>query len=602
MVVSLLLSILVPVYATADSEDLERITLEVVLTGGRDPNVNVVQDYGDIVWTEVLTQEFQKEYPNVDVVFRTGTLEQTIVSMIGGVGPDIVNGYGPQFINMGRQGMFIDLLPLLERDGAYEEVKLSYWPPQFGVFQHQGRVFALPQYLNIFAMYYNADMFGYMGVPDPEPRADLNTMDWREFETIARKLTQDRDGDGTPDIWGFSKVLTVTDHLHYWLKAAGSDFYGNEEKTVSILDNPAAVEALEYLQHLRWEAEVMPPPGSPWPWDAWKQGNVAIQEYGSHALVDYLGLQKDGAAKVPFKWNVFPLPIGPSGERYTLAADDGYAINGNTRHPEEAYALLRFLSGPIANEIMAKYVALQPAHRDVAPEYLNIMRELNTQAYDINIHVFTDAGAYAIPEIVYADHVNGETIIKEAYSRIFDQNKPVGPTWFEAIERLNRTMASIPTTKEDVQWESKLATFEDENDLRRWKTENVLLSLSDERVSEGDSALKALFEADVDFPNIRFGILDEEHSTSPEWSSYLFLAFDVWNDHSSDIDIYVKFHQIGGAAHDGNMVTLPSKEWKQIKIPLGFVMLDRTKLECFELWKWKYEEPITIYFDNFRLE
>ncbi|MDD4518024.1 MAG: extracellular solute-binding protein, partial [Limnochordia bacterium] len=294
MVVSLLLSILVPVYATADSEDLERITLEVVLTGGRDPNVNVVQDYGDIVWTEVLTQEFQKEYPNVDVVFRTGTLEQTIVSMIGGVGPDIVNGYGPQFINMGRQGMFIDLLPLLERDGAYEEVKLSYWPPQFGVFQHQGRVFALPQYLNIFAMYYNADMFGYMGVPDPEPRADLNTMDWREFETIARKLTQDRDGDGTPDIWGFSKVLTVTDHLHYWLKAAGSDFYGNEEKTVSILDNPAAVEALEYLQHLRWEAEVMPPPGSPWPWDAWKQGNVAIQEYGSHALVDYLGLQKDG--------------------------------------------------------------------------------------------------------------------------------------------------------------------------------------------------------------------------------------------------------------------------------------------------------------------
>jgi len=439
------------VHATAEPE---RITLEVALTAGRDPNVNVIQDYGEVLWTDVLVREFQKEYPHVDVVFRIANIEQVIVWMIGGKGPDIINGYGPHFVNMGRQGMFVDLRPLLEEDGSLDEIERSFWPPQFEAFKHQGTIFALPQYLNIFAMYYNADMFNYMGIMPPEPRAELNTMDWDEFERIAKKLTQDQDGDGTPDIWGFYKRLTFYERIHYWLKAAGSDFFGNEEKTISTLNNPQAVYALEYLQRMRWESRIIPPPGVS---ADWLNAEVAIREDGSHILVDLLGLKKDGSPKVPFKWNVFPLPIGPSGERYTLAADDGYGINKNTKHLEEAYALLKFFAGPVGNEIKAKYLALQPAHRDVAPEYLNLIRELNTQIYDIDAFVFTDAGAYAIPEPLYADAESGRQILTDAYVKIFEENKPVGPTWSDAIDRLNRSLAFVsegPVIKSII-WEGQ---------------------------------------------------------------------------------------------------------------------------------------------------
>src|SRR5690606_26335282 len=100
---SVVLSLVIVVAALASEE---RITPEVVLTSGRDPNVNIVQDYGDVSWTQILTEEFQKEYPYVDVEWRTGSREQLIVMIAAGVGPDIILGNGFEFINMGRQGLF----------------------------------------------------------------------------------------------------------------------------------------------------------------------------------------------------------------------------------------------------------------------------------------------------------------------------------------------------------------------------------------------------------------------------------------------------------------------------------------------------------------
>ena len=182
-------------------------------------------------------------------------------------------------------------------------------------------------------------------------------MDWYEFEAIAKKLTKDLTGDGVPDVWGFQKWMNQPDRLHYWLAAAGSDFYGNEDKTVSTMDNPQAIQAIEFLRSLRWDARAVAPPGVE---PSFIAGQAAIWEDGSWRLVEMLGRTKDGYPKVSFEWNVFPMPIGPSGKRYTLATTDGYAINRNTKHLEEAYALLKFLCGPVANQIKAQYLALQP--------------------------------------------------------------------------------------------------------------------------------------------------------------------------------------------------------------------------------------------------
>ena len=390
-------------------------------------------------------------YPHVNVEFRIADLEQIAVMIAAGTGPDIVNGAANRFVEMGRAGAFIDLAPLLAAEGIDLDESQIYWPPQMEAFKYKGRIFALPQYLGTVAMKYNADLFAYAGIPDPEPRADINTMDWEDFESIARKLTNDTNGDGIIDIYGFNKVMGGN-RIHHWQISAGAVPYGNEERTISLLDSPEGIYALEYLQALRWEAGAIPPPGVSVSWD---RGEVAINERGSWEMVRYLGLDSRGLPKVSFKWNVFPMPIGPSGERATFATIDGYAINRNTQHPEEAWELLKFLAGPVANEILAKYLGLQPAHRDVVPEYISLMRLLNRDVYEINMHVFTDAGPYAYPQLLYSEVELANRIIYEAYTKILDENQPAGPIFTEAIQRLNRILGAgeREIAVEEVAWQ-----------------------------------------------------------------------------------------------------------------------------------------------------
>lgn len=222
------------------------------------------------------------------------------------------------------------------------------------------------------------------------------------------------------------------------------------------------MQALEFIQGLRWESQVLAPPGAP---QDWTKEQSAIYEMGSWRLVDFLGLQSDGTPKLSFKWNVFPMSIGPSGERATLATNDAYAINRQTQHLDEAWELLKFLAGPRANEVLAKYLALQPAHRDVVPEYISLMRELNRDAYDIDVHVFTDAGPYAYPKLYYAQPDLAEGVLADAYTRIFDNREPVGSVWSEAIERMNRLLATAArsTGPQQVAWAGAQWTAQDIN-------------------------------------------------------------------------------------------------------------------------------------------
>lgn len=446
------LAVLLLVGAAGAAQEQEKITLEVVLTH-RDPNVNIVQDYGPISWTQILAEEFQKRYPHIEVVFRQGTVEQVTVMIAAGIGPDIISSAAGDFVNLGRAGAFVDLKPLLERDGIDFMASETYWPPQYSAYTYKGQQFALPQYLGTIAIYYNADMFGYAGIPDPEPSIDRNTMDWEDFAEIARKLTRDADGDGITDVWGFYKRMR-TNRIYYWLKAAGAEFYGNEERTVSTLDSPQAVMALEYLQSLRWDSQVMPPAGIT---PSWAAGEVAMFEDGSWQLVNFLGLDSQGYPKISFGWNVMPMPIGPSGQRATMATIDGYAINKNTKHLEEAYQLLLFLAGYEANAIKAKYLALQPAHRDVVPEYIGLMQELNRDVADVNVHVFTDAGPYAHPQLLYAQQDIANGLLNEAYTRIFDNREPAGPVWSDMVSRLNTVLASTGEMSEleIVTWQGR---------------------------------------------------------------------------------------------------------------------------------------------------
>lgn len=434
---SLTLAVVLLLAAAGPSALAEQIVLEAALIKGRDPFQNVVQDYGDIVWTELIIREFEKRYPNIKVNIVPGDINQIAIAIASGIGPDLVNGAGTTFNALGRQGAFLDLTPFLENDDA--SFLDNYWPRQMEAFMHEGRLFALPDYLGTLAMYYNVELFERFGVAPPSANLFENNMDWGEFEELLKKLTRDIDGDGVTDVYGFQKSVSL-DRIMYWMIAAGAEYYVNGDPSVSALDSEEAIRALEYLANLRWDAGVMRPGGVP---QLFENGGVAVEEGGSWLIARRLGIDSTGAAKIPFRWNVFPVPIGPSGQRATLATTDGWAINKNTDHPEAAYLLLKFLAGPEANEIRAKYVALQPAHREVIPEYISLMQSLNSEARYLNVNAFTDVAPWAYPQPFYTDQAAADRFIREATVAIFDNHQPVASTWRETIRRLNAHLSSL---------------------------------------------------------------------------------------------------------------------------------------------------------------
>lgn len=464
----------------------EKIKLQVALTAGRDPNVNIVQDYGNVRWSEVLAQEFQKEYPNIEVEFVVSTMQKVTVLIASGIGPDIVNGASSDFVNLGRQGAFVDLAPLMKKEGIDYLKSQTFWEPQYRAFMDKNVIFALPQYLGTIAMYYNAEMLDNMGINRPSPSLD-SKMDWDDFESMAKKLTRDTNGDAKIDVYGFKKDWNGH-RVGYWMQAAGAEFYRDGDNSRSALDSDAAVKGLEFLQNLRWGSHVIAPPGvSP----SWEKGQAAIEEDGSFRLVSRLGTQQSGAPKIPFSWNVFPMPIGPSGQRATMATIDGYAVSKASKHPLEAYALTKFLAGPEANAIMAKYVALQPANRRVIPEYIRLMRQMNHDVYDINVNVFTDAGPYAYPQYLYSNQEVAESIIGDALRRVWDKNEPARPVWMEAIQRLNRILATATkhidvSDPESVTWSGA-----------KWIRQDYNVSVGGKAEVKGDKLILSASGADI---------------------------------------------------------------------------------------------------------
>ncbi|GIP35380.1 DUF4091 domain-containing protein [Paenibacillus sp. J2TS4] len=150
----------------------------------------------------------------------------------------------------------------------------------------------------------------------------------------------------------------------------------------------------------------------------------------------------------------------------------------------------------------------------------------------------------------------------------------------------------------DTPYTIPLNDVETEEAVKRFTSSTVSLSLSDEYVTEGNHSMKAVFPADVNFPNFRL-LEAGKGFRSADWSSFDALEFDVFNP-GGTTQFYVKFHQLNGKTDDAFIQTVRSNHGKTVRIPLSKVDLDITQMKGIEIWVWRHTLPQTLYFDNFR--
>ena len=304
-----------------------------------------------------ITSRWQSEHPEVEVRLEhtpfSGYLSRLLTRIAGDVAPDVMAVEVNLFPPLWSKGAFLSLQPFIEKDPTF---KINdFFPDVMKRFTVDGELFAIPRDTAPFAcVFYNKKLFDSAGLPYP-----TDDWTWDDMLKAAKALTK-RDETGRVTQYG----------LYAW---AWQNFvYSNGGQLVDdlrhptrlMLNEPAAVEALQFYADLMNKEEVAPSPMA--------LGNLAM---GSQQLfmTQRVAMFSSGVWEVPtlrqitdFDWDVVMFPKGPKGKRAFATGGTGYSILKTTKHPELAWEVLKALTGEEAQRRMAETGLVQPANRVVA--------------------------------------------------------------------------------------------------------------------------------------------------------------------------------------------------------------------------------------------
>lgn len=134
-----------------------------------------------------------------------------------------------------------------------QEMKNDFYPQFLERATYKGKIYALPWFGTIRAMFYRKDLLAAAGVPEP-----TTSWTWEEFLTYAKKLTRDLNGDGIVDQYGFGTSGRYVSQYQPFVRQNGADFV-DEERNVATANDPAVIEAMQFYVDLIRTHKVTPP-------------------------------------------------------------------------------------------------------------------------------------------------------------------------------------------------------------------------------------------------------------------------------------------------------------------------------------------------------
>jgi multiple sugar transport system substrate-binding protein len=194
------------------------------------------------------------------------------------------------------------------------------------------------------------------------------------------------------------------------------------------MGEPEALAALEWLRSRMWDDKSMATRldvQNQETREAFYLGRLAMVEDGSWGLRDILEQSQ-------FRIGVAPFPAGPV-RRATLATTDGFGINADTRYPDAAWELLKFLIGKDYGRAMAETHFLQPARASLVEEWARFVRaEYPEKAKEVDIAAFADGHlqGYSVITEIFPNQEAAQRIAFDAWDRLFT----LGQVQVDAIE------------------------------------------------------------------------------------------------------------------------------------------------------------------------
>ncbi len=302
-------------------------------------------------------EPWQKEHKEIKVRFEhtpySGYDSKILTRIAGGAAPDVIAAESNYFVTFATRNVFLGLNQLIKQDANF---KLDdFFRSIIDRFTVDGEVYAIPRDVAPFAcVFYNKDLFDQAGLPYPK-----DDWTWEEMLDLAKKLTK-RDTGGRVTQYGFYGWAWQN-----FIYGNGADLVDDvKSPTKTRLDDPNAIEGLQFYSDLINKYEVMPTPLA--------MANLGMgvdMMFASGRLAMFLsGVWETPALreKYNFHWDVAMFPKNKAGVRRFGSGGTGYGIIKSTRHPKEAWEVVKALTSAPVQAEMARRGLAQPALRSIA--------------------------------------------------------------------------------------------------------------------------------------------------------------------------------------------------------------------------------------------
>jgi multiple sugar transport system substrate-binding protein len=297
------------------------------------------------------------------------------------------------FCEMAEQDVFLSLNARLEAQASTVNMEDYIIPTgaECMVMHHDQQV-AMPWMNPAPLLYYNVDMFDAAGIERPS-----DDWTWDDFLAITQELTQDTDGDGEVDQWGYMQGNSWDEDFVQWIWSNGG-LAINDDFTHTTLDSPETLDALRFVHDLRFVHNVWPKAEEAEAMAAVGIGNPFVGGKVGILYTNTGGIGNFNRTITDFTYDILHFPKSPTtGQRSLWTFMQNFAAPSWSEHPDLDADLVILLGGPSSQAWAARTKLQVPTYRPV------VENEYNTQPPE-NIRV--------VPEMYAGEDVRHQPIFK----------------------------------------------------------------------------------------------------------------------------------------------------------------------------------------------
>jgi ABC-type glycerol-3-phosphate transport system substrate-binding protein len=337
-----------------------------------------------------LIARFEKENPGIKIKAQyipTGDalIQKLITAIQSKTAPDISWLHSDFMEDLVDADAIYKMDDFINGEDGISKDELNDIYPALRLFSsYKGTLYSLPMEATNLALLYNKDMFKQAGLDPEHPPKD-----WNELREYTKKLTFDKNNDGTFDQVGFFvPVFPAAGPLGPWtvwqfmpfLWQAGGDLVDSAQSH-AIFNEAPGTEALSLWKELYLEQKL-----SSFTTDfdvAFTSKRLAMAMDGPWNLPRYKDLLKN------LNWSFAPLPAGPKTQA-TVVGGEYLAIFKQSKHPKEAWKFIKWMIRP---EIQA-FWAMKSGYLPIRHAVLNVPEFQKYLTENPNFKVFVDQMEY----------------------------------------------------------------------------------------------------------------------------------------------------------------------------------------------------------------